>query len=65
MKALGRNERRRVTNLDENTITRAVLERIENTPNPRVKVLMGALIPHLHADDSPIRNRMVSEQAFL
>jgi len=48
MKALRRNERRRVTNFDENTITRAVLERIENTPNPRVKVLMSALIRYLH-----------------
>jgi hydroxyquinol 1,2-dioxygenase len=37
-----------VTNLDENTITSAVLERIQNTPNPRVKVIMGALIRHLH-----------------
>jgi len=35
-------------NLDENTITREVLERIANTPSPRVKEIMGALIRHLH-----------------
>lgn len=35
-------------NLDENTITREVLERIANTPSPRLKEIMGALIRHLH-----------------
>jgi hydroxyquinol 1,2-dioxygenase len=35
-------------NLDENTITPEVLERIANTPNPRLKEIMGALIRHLH-----------------
>ena len=35
-------------NVDENTITQEVLERIANTPNPRVKEIMSALIRHLH-----------------
>jgi hydroxyquinol 1,2-dioxygenase len=35
-------------NLDENTITREALDRIANTPSPRVKEIMGALIRHLH-----------------
>jgi hydroxyquinol 1,2-dioxygenase len=35
-------------NLDENTITAEVLGRIVNTPNPRLKQIMTALIRHLH-----------------
>jgi len=35
-------------NVDENTITQEVLERIANTPNPRIKEIMSALIRHLH-----------------
>jgi len=35
-------------NVDENTITQEVLERIANTPKPRVKEIMSALIRHLH-----------------
>jgi hydroxyquinol 1,2-dioxygenase len=35
-------------NVDENTITPEVLARIANTPNPRVKEIMSALIRHLH-----------------
>jgi hydroxyquinol 1,2-dioxygenase len=34
--------------LNENTITAAALERIQNTPNPRLKLIMTALIRHLH-----------------
>ncbi len=36
-------------NVDENTITDALLERIANTPNPRLKRIMTSLIRHLHA----------------
>jgi hydroxyquinol 1,2-dioxygenase len=35
-------------NLDEHTLTSETLRRIANTPNPRVKEIMGALIRHLH-----------------
>jgi hydroxyquinol 1,2-dioxygenase len=35
-------------NLDENTITIEALERIANTPNPRLKQIMTSLIRHLH-----------------
>jgi hydroxyquinol 1,2-dioxygenase len=35
-------------NLDENTITAAVIERIVNTPDPRLKRIMTSLIRHLH-----------------
>jgi len=35
-------------NVDEYTITQEVLERIANTPNPRIKEIMSALIRHLH-----------------
>jgi len=35
-------------NVDEYTITQEVLERIANTPEPRVKEIMSALIRHLH-----------------
>ncbi len=36
-------------NLDENTITDAVLQRLENTPDARTKTVMIALVRHLHA----------------
>lgn len=35
-------------NVDENTITPGVLESIANTPSPRVRQVMSALIRHLH-----------------
>jgi len=35
-------------NLDENTITNEALDRIKNTPNPRLKQIMTSLIRHLH-----------------
>jgi hydroxyquinol 1,2-dioxygenase len=35
-------------NLDENTITAEAIERIANTPNPRLKQIMTSLISHLH-----------------
>lgn len=35
-------------NLDENSITAEVMERIKNTPNPRLKLIMTTLIRHLH-----------------
>jgi len=35
-------------NLDENTITAETLERIANTPDPRLKQIMTSLIRHLH-----------------
>ncbi len=36
-------------NLDENTITAAVLERLTNTPDARLKMVMTSLVRHLHA----------------
>lgn len=36
-------------NLDQNTITEAVLARHANTENPRLKAIMSSLITHLHA----------------
>ena len=35
-------------NLDENTITDAVLNQISATPNPRLKHVLGNLVRHLH-----------------
>jgi hydroxyquinol 1,2-dioxygenase len=35
-------------NLDENTITTEAIERIANTPDPRLKQIMSSLIRHLH-----------------
>ena len=36
-------------NLDSNTLTQAVVESFANTPNPRLKAVMTALVTHLHA----------------
>src|SRR6201994_4891628 len=36
-------------NFDENNITAAVLDRLDNTPNPRNKQISEALVRHLHA----------------
>lgn len=35
--------------LDENSITKAVLERVAQAPNPRVRQISEALVRHLHA----------------
>ena len=35
--------------MDENTVTDAVLEQMANTPDPRLKEVMSALVRHLHA----------------
>src|SRR5579871_1319629 len=35
--------------MDENTVTDAVLEQMENTPDPRLKEVMSSLVRHLHA----------------
>jgi hydroxyquinol 1,2-dioxygenase len=34
--------------LDENTITQAVIARLSNTPNPRLKEILSSLVQHLH-----------------
>lgn len=36
-------------NLNEHNITQAVLARIADTPDPRLKEILGALVTHLHA----------------
>ena len=36
-------------NLDEDNITQAVLARMTDTPNPRLKSIMTSLVQHLHA----------------
>ena len=35
-------------NLDEHTITQAVLDRFSNTPDPRLKEIIFSLVHHLH-----------------
>jgi len=35
-------------NIDEHTITQAVLQRLEHTPDPRLKEVLSALVTHLH-----------------
>lgn len=34
--------------LNERTITDAVLDRFANTPDPRLKAVLGSLVGHLH-----------------
>lgn len=36
-------------NLDQNTITQAVIDRLANTPDARLKTIMTSLVQHLHA----------------
>jgi hydroxyquinol 1,2-dioxygenase len=36
-------------NLNEDTITQAVIERFSRTPDPRLKEILTSLIQHLHA----------------
>jgi len=36
-------------NLNEDTITQAVIERFSKTPDPRLKEILTSLIQHLHA----------------
>jgi len=35
-------------NIDEHTITRAFVQRIESCDNPRLKEILTALVTHLH-----------------
>src|SRR5471032_3543599 len=42
-------------NLDENTITQAVLERYVDCPNPRLAEIMSSLTRHLHAFAREVR----------
>ena len=42
-------------NLDQATITQAVLERHANTPDPRLKQIMESLIRHMHAFAQEVR----------
>ena len=37
-----------IRNFDDKTLTAEVLKRMENTPNPRLKEVMGSLVKHLH-----------------
>jgi len=37
-----------MSNFDEHSITDAVLERFENTPDPRLKEIVGSIVRHLH-----------------
>jgi hydroxyquinol 1,2-dioxygenase len=37
-----------MSNLDERSITKAVLERFENTPDPRLKEIINSIVRHLH-----------------
>jgi hydroxyquinol 1,2-dioxygenase len=38
-----------VRNLNQNTLTEAVISRLADTPDPRVKEIMTSLVSHLHA----------------
>lgn len=35
-------------NFNENTITDAVLDRIKDTPDPRLKQIFNSLVRHMH-----------------
>ena len=37
-----------IRNFNEDTLTAAVLQRLEKTPNPRLKAVMRSLVKHLH-----------------
>lgn len=37
-----------IRNFNEDSLTAEVIRRMENTPNPRLKEVMGALVRHLH-----------------
>lgn len=49
-------------NLDEHTITQAVLERFSNTPDPRLKEIIFSLVQHLH--DFARETRLTEEEWF-
>jgi len=49
-------------NLDEHTITQAVLERFSNTPDPRLKQIIFSLVQHLH--DFARETRLTEEEWF-
>lgn len=38
-----------MNHLNQDTLTQAVIERLANTPNPRLKVILTSLVTHLHA----------------
>src|SRR6201991_1611889 len=50
-----RDRRSMMRNLDEHTITQAVIERHGRAPTPRLRELMTALVQHLHAFARDIR----------
>jgi len=49
-------------NLDEHTITQAVLDRFSNTPDPRLKQIIFSLVQHLH--DFAREVRLTEEEWF-
>ena len=49
-------------NLDEHTITQAVLERFSNTPDPRLKEIIFSLVQHLH--DFARETRLTEDEWF-
>ncbi len=49
-------------NLDEHTITQAVLDRFSNTPDPRLKQIISSLVQHLH--DFARETRLTEEEWF-
>src|SRR6266446_2655763 len=49
-------------NLNQHTITEAVIERFADTPNPRLRELMTSLVKHLH---SFAREVSLTEQEWL
>jgi len=49
-------------NLDDHTITQAVLDRFSNTPDPRLKQIIFSLVQHLH--DFARETRLTEEEWF-
>lgn len=49
-------------NLDEHTITQAVLDRFSNTPDPRLKQIIFSLVQHLH--DFARETRLTEDEWF-
>ncbi len=49
-------------NLDEHSITQAVLDRFSNTPDPRLKQIIFSLVQHLH--DFARETRLTEEEWF-
>lgn len=50
-------------NLDQDTLTQAVIDRLADTPTPRLKEIMSSLVTHLHAFARDVR--LTEDEWFL